>query len=453
MTNAENPAGGTRVSPVRLALASLVGTTLEWYDFLVYGTVAALVFDKLFFPEFSHLAGTLASFATLAVGFAARPLGSIIFGHFGDRFGRQKTLVVTLVLMGGTTFVIGLLPSYQTIGVWAPILLTVLRFIQGLGLGGEWGGAALMSVEHAPAHRRALYGSATQMGSPAGQLLSTAFVTTMAVTTGDSFATWGWRVPFLASALLLIFGLVLRMTLPESPEFARIDHKDAKPKVPLATVVRRYPKTVGVVFGISCCNNIAYWTGSIFTLSYVTSELGKSRNTILTVNLIVAAIYVIAIPFMAMLADRVGPRRVMMTVAGFGALFAFPFFTIVNTGNTLLILAAVAILVVVVNGAVYTPQPAFFAALFPAEVRYTGASVSYALPTAIVGGTAPFIGTALYAWAGSTWPIAVYMTVLCLVSFGSSFLAQRLPTYLDDSSTSTAASGAVPTHSTAPTRA
>jgi len=394
------------------SVSSFAGTTLEWYDFFIYGTTAALVLGELFFPKVSDVAGVLASFATLAVGFAARPLGSVLLGHFGDRIGRKKMLVTSLLGIGIATVLIGCLPTYSQIGAAAPVLLVLLRLCQGIALGGEWGGAALMSIEHAPRNRRGLFGSATQMGAPAGMLLASGAVSVASAVSGDEYATWGWRLPFLASAVIVVVGMVIRMRLAESPEFQRaVDHRE-RVRLPIAQVLRRDWRAVLLGAGMSGANNAIYYTVATYTLAYATAHLGIGQDAVLHHVTLVGAVYLVTVPLFGALADRVGLRRQVAIAALAGAAIIIPYFMLIDTGNTLVILLAMVVALAIVQSAAYAPQPAIYAGLFRPEVRYTGASLSYALPTTVIGGTAPFVGTALYAWTGSNTPFALYIAAL-----------------------------------------
>jgi MFS family permease len=274
----------------KVALASFIGTAIEWYDYFLYGTAAALVFNQLFFPEFSPLAGTLASFATFAVGFFARPVGGVVFGHFGDRIGRKTMLVLTLLIMGVATFLIGLLPTYETIGVWAPILLVVLRIFQGFGVGGEWGGAVLMAVEHSPRGRRGFYGSWPQMGVPAGLLLGTLAVYLFALLPEEQFLAWGWRVPFLLSIVLVGVGLYIRLAIAESPAFRQVQESNTTAPMPIVDVLRTYPKAVLIAMGLRVAENGSFYVFSVFVLAYVTEQLGLPNSLVLAGVMIASAI-------------------------------------------------------------------------------------------------------------------------------------------------------------------
>jgi metabolite-proton symporter len=420
---------GQVTSVRKVALASLVGTTIEWYDYFIYGTTAALVFGQLFFPGYTELEGTLAAFATFAVGFFARPLGGIIFGHFGDRIGRKTMLVLTLFLMGGATFLIGLLPSVETIGIWAPILLVTLRIVQGLGLGGEWGGAALMVSEHAPHNRRGFYASSVQMGAAGGLLFSGAAIAAVtALTTEAQFAAWGWRIPFLVSIILVGVGLFIRFQIAESEAFMRLKEAGAEAQMPIIDVFRARPKNVFLAAGVSGANNVVFYTVSVFTVSYGVSQLGQAQGTMLTYQLITAGVYFFTLPLFGALSDRIGRRELIMISVVLMALFAFPYFWLANTGNGLVILLAMVLALAVFQSGAYAPQSAFIPELFDTRVRYSGASLGYNLATMIFGGTAPFIATALFAWAGeSTWAVSLYVIAVCVVSFVSIFLATETP--------------------------
>ena len=414
--------------------SSIVGTAIEWYDFFIYGTAAALVFPALFFPNSSPLAGTLASFATLSVGFFARPLGGIVFGHFGDRIGRKSMLVATLLIMGIATFAVGLVPSYQSIGIWAPVLLVVLRFFQGVAVGGEWGGATLLAMEYAPTGKRGFYAGLPQAGVPVGLLLSTGvFAFMSAVLTDQQFASWGWRVPFLLSVLLIGVGLFIRLKIAESPEFARVKESATEARMPILDVVRTYPKNLLLASGARVANNAWFYLLAIFILSYGTAELGLDRNTLLRGVLVGAAIGMFTIPAYAALSDRIGRRPVFMVGAACMALFAFPLFWLVDTGSPVLILLALVFGFNVCHDAQYGPQGAYMCELFGTRVRYTGASLAYQLTTAFVGGLTPLIATALLAWTGGEpWPVATYMIVLALISLVALYLSPE--TYRIDTS-------------------
>ena len=325
--------GEGQISSVRqVALASFIGTAIEWYDFFLYGTAAALVFPALFFPEFSETAGRLAAASTYAVGFVARPVGGIVFGHFGDRIGRKAMLILSLLIMGIATALIGLLPTFDSIGVWAPILLVVLRFCQGIGVGGEWGGAVLMAVEHAPQGRRGFYGSWPQMGVPAGLLLGNlVFFASRAVLPEGL----DWRMPFLLSLLLVAVGLFIRLRILETPAFMEVKESRTEADMPIIDVVRTHPKNVLLAMGMRVAENGPFYILTVFVLSYVTAELGLAESTGLIGVLIAAAIGLFTIPFFGALSDRVGRRPLYLFGSVFLLLFSFPFFWLLNTGRHL----------------------------------------------------------------------------------------------------------------------
>ena len=313
-------------------LASFIGTAIEWYDFFLYGTAAALVFDRLFFPNVSPLAGTLSAFGTFAVGFVARPVGGVIFGHYGDRIGRKSMLVYSLLIMGVATFVIGLLPTYETIGILAPILLVVLRFAQGIGVGGEWGGAVLMTVEHSSAGKRGFHGSWVQMGVGAGLLLSTlTFTVFSSGLSEDKFLTWGWRVPFLLSLILIAVGLFIRLRILETPAFARLKATQSQSERPFREILLNHPRNVLLAMGMRFAENGPFYVMSVFVLSYGETHLKLSRSIMLTGVIIASAISLLVVPAYGALSDRIGRRPVYMTGALFTLLFSFPFFWLLNT--------------------------------------------------------------------------------------------------------------------------
>jgi MFS transporter, MHS family, shikimate and dehydroshikimate transport protein len=419
---------GRRTQSVRkVALASFVGTTIEWYDFFLYGTAAALVFDQLFFPDAEPLIGTLLAFSTYAVGFAARPLGGIVFGHFGDRIGRKSMLVLSLLIMGVATFLIGCLPTHASIGVLAPILLVVLRFAQGIGVGGEWGGAVLMSVEHAPPGRRGFFGSWPQMGVPAGLLLSTSvFALVQATTSEAAFLSWGWRIPFLISAVLVGVGLFIRLRIMESPAFQRVKETKTEAPKPIVDVVRKYPREVLVAMGMRVAENGAFYILTVFVLAYGEDELGMSKNTMLTGVIIAAAIGLVTVPLFGHLSDRVGRRPLYLAGAVVTTLWAFPLFGLLGTESPVLIWLAIVVGVNLGHDLMYGPQAAYFAELFGTRVRYSGASLGYQLASVFAGGFAPLIATALLAAGdGSPTLVALYVTAMGLISVVATLFASE----------------------------
>src|SRR3954466_9218942 len=341
-------AGTAQASSVRrVIVASLMGTSLEWYDFFIYGTAAALVFNKLFFPSFEPLVGTLLAFATYAVGFVARPLGGIVFGHYGDKLGRKNVLVITLLLMGLATFAIGLMPTHATIGVWAPVLLVALRFVQGLGLGGEWGGAVLMTLESGDDRRRGLNASWPQVGVPFGLLLANGVLSLVGAVTSDAaFLSWGWRVPFLISGVLVLVGLWIRLTIAESPLFREVQEHDAEVKAPIVDVLRRYPSRVLLAIGARIGVDVAFYTFILFVTTYVVTYLGLPNSYALNAVLIAAAVQVVLIPWFGVLSDRFGRRPVYLFGAVGAAVWVFVFFVLLDTGRFLLITLATVVALV-----------------------------------------------------------------------------------------------------------
>jgi MHS family shikimate/dehydroshikimate transporter-like MFS transporter len=409
----------------RAAVGSFVGTTLEWYDFFIYSTAAALVFGEVFFPTQEGIVGTLSSFATFAVGFAARPIGSILFGHLGDRMGRRNILMITLITMGIATVLIGCLPSYATAGVWAPFLLVVLRIIQGIALGGEWGGAALMSVENAPEGKKGFFGSATQIGSPAGLLLASSVIAGSFAISGDDFHIWGWRIPFLLSVVVMIAGIFIRMGVEESKDYTEAKKKDEIVKAPVVEVLRNDWRSVLIGAGLGAANNAIYYMVATYTLAYAVNTLGVSEGETLNHITIVSVCYFVSIPIFGWLGDKIGLRLQVVIAAAVAALFIFPYFLLIDTANPWVILIAMAIGLAVIQSAAYAPQPAIYAELFPAKYRYTGASLAYALPTTVVGGTTPFIATWLYSITGSNSSVAIFVIALCVIAGSCAWLAHR----------------------------
>ncbi|MFF8429491.1 MFS transporter [Streptomyces sp. NPDC016566] len=411
----------------RIVAASLIGTTIEWYDFFLYGSAAALVFNKLFFPDSDPLVGTLLSFLTYAVGFAARPLGALVFGHYGDRLGRKKLLVLSLLLMGGATFAIGLLPTHASVGSAAPVLLTLLRLVQGFALGGEWGGAVLLVSEHGDARRRGFWAAWPQTGAPAGQLLATGVLSLLtAVLSDDAFGAWGWRIPFLLSGVLVIVGLWIRLSVDESPVFkealerAESRRTGAAEKPPIVSVLRHHWRDVLVAMGARMAENISYYVITAFILVYATTSAGVSKQTALNAVLIGSAVHFAVIPAWGALSDRVGRRPVYLLGAAGVGLWMFPFFSLVDTGTFGYLVLAVTV-GLVLHGAMYAPQAAFFAEMFATRMRYSGASIGAQFASVAAGAPAPLIATALLADYDSSTPIALYViaaVVLTLIAVG-----------------------------------
>jgi len=403
----------------RVAVASAIGTTIEWYDFFIYGTAAATVFPPLFFPQISPVAATLASFATFGVGFIARPIGGIVMGHFGDRVGRKSMLVWSLMLMGFSTLAIGLLPDYSQIGVWAPVLLIVLRLLQGFALGGEWGGAVLMSVEHAPAERRGFYGSVVALGLPLGIVLSNAvFLVSSVLVDPAAFATWGWRVPFLASAILIGVGLFIRLGLGESPAFAEVRRRGDTRRAPVIDVLRNSTRTVLLAAGSYTGISALGYIGLVYYVSYATRVLGLSLPVTLAPLLVAAVLFGVSVVTCARWSDRLGRRRFMLWGNGALVVWSAMFFPLLDSHSIPLIWVALCVMLII-QGAYIGTQPAVFAELFPASLRYSGASLSNTLGTIVGGAPAPVIAAALYERFGSSTAVAIYITAAALVSWAS----------------------------------
>jgi MHS family shikimate/dehydroshikimate transporter-like MFS transporter len=399
----------------RVVLASFIGTTIEWYDFFLYGTAAALVFNRLFFPTLDPLAGTLSAYATYAVGFVARPVGGAIFGHFGDRVGRKTMLVWSLSLMGLASTLIGLTPTYSRVGIWAPILLTVLRFFQGIAAGGEWGGAVLLAVEHSGGARRGFHGSWPQMGTPAGLLLSTgAFAVTSSLLPEPAFLAWGWRIPFLLSVVLVGIGLFIRLRVLESPSFAKMKDARRESRVPLLDVFREYPREVLVGMGIRFAQNLVFYIYTVFVLSYGEKTLGYPRSVMLRGVLIVSFLGLFATPFWSHLSDRIGRRPVLLAGGISSLLVAFPFFWLLDRGPAFVPIAMI-LAMNIGHDMMYGPMAATLAELFGTHVRYSGASLAYQLTSVVSGGVAPLIATLLLAKYG-VGAVATYVVVCCAVT-------------------------------------
>jgi metabolite-proton symporter len=401
----------------RVAIASAIGTTIEWYDFFIYGTAAAVVFGPQFFPQVSELAGTLAAFATFAIGFIARPLGGVVMGHFGDRLGRKFMLVWSLMLMGLATLGIGLLPTYAQIGAWAPALLTTCRFVQGFALGGEWGGAVLMSVEHAPQDRRGLFGSVVAMGLPAGIVLSNlVFIIVSTTLSPEQFSAWGWRLPFIASVVLVAVGMFIRLGVAESPIFADVLKNKTARRMPVLDVLRTDARTVllaaGSYAGISCLGYILL----VYFVSHATRRLGLPLPTALLLIVTASVVGAPGTVLFAKWSDRIGRRRIMQWGLGALVLWSLVFFPLADTGSIPLIALSLSGMMFL-QGAYLGPQPAVFSELFPAATRYSGASLSLTLGTIMGGALAPFIATTLYGITGNSWLVTAYITTLSLISW------------------------------------
>jgi MHS family shikimate/dehydroshikimate transporter-like MFS transporter len=403
----------------RIVWASTIGTIIEWYDFLIYGTAAALVFNKLFFPTLDPLAGTLAAFATYAVGFGARPLGGIIFGHYGDRLGRKAMLTLTMLIMGVGTFLIGCLPSYGSIGIWAPILLVALRVLQGIGVGGEWGGAVLMVVEHAPAGRRGLYGSLVQIGFPAGIAASTGTFLLLSSLPESSFLAWGWRIPFLISSILVGVGLFIRLRIAETPAFEKLQDEQKVAPMPLAVLFADHKRELLISVGLKVSEVAWVYIMTVFVITYGTGQLGLPKSLILNAILGAALLEFITMPFFGWMSDIVGRRAMFIAGSLLSAVCAFAVFTLLDTRNPTIVVASIAVIVSITHAMMFGPEAAYLPELFGTKTRYTGCSIGCQVAAAISGGLAPVVATGLLGWSGSTWPISIYLVVLAAITLVS----------------------------------
>ncbi|GAF49044.1 putative major facilitator superfamily transporter [Rhodococcus wratislaviensis NBRC 100605] len=388
-------------------MAGLIGSTIEWYDFYIYGLAAALVFGPTFFPEFSPVAGTLAAFGTFAVGFIARPLGGVIFGHIGDRVGRKRALMATLFLMGAATVLVGLLPSYAMIGVWAPILLVSMRFLQGFAVGGEWGGAVTMVVESSPADRRGFFGSLPQMGVPLGLVLSTTIFGLVSLLPDRDFMTWGWRIPFVLSAFLIGVGLFIRSRIAETSAFTQLKEGNLRDKLPIADVLHTNWRGILLTVGMYLSAGIPFYIVTVFVLAYGSNELGLSEGSLLWGMLLAAIVEAFTVPFFGSLSDRLGRRPVFMASAAFALLLAFPFFWLLESGSTGLVWFAMILALPIAHGGMYGPTAALYAEIFGPKVRYTGTSVGYQLGGVVAGLVPVTAGFLVNAAGGASWPIAL----------------------------------------------
>jgi len=430
-------------SPATVAFASFIGTTIEWFDYLVFGAATILILNPLFFPSADPLNSTLAGFGAIAVAFIARPLGGLFFGHYGDRIGRKRMLVLSVLLMGFGTFAVGLLPTYGQIGMWAPILLVILRFFQGFAVGGEWGGAVLMSLEHAPPHRRAFYASFPQAGVPAGVVLSTGAVAIITqVFSEEDLLAWAWRLPFLASILLVAVGLWVRLRVTESPEFLALQALQELPKVPAADVVKSHKHALVSGMLASAAPNAMFYLASTFFLSYATKTLGVSRGTVLVALIVAAALEVVTLPLFTVLADRWTTRRFLVVASLLVAAGAVPVFLLLNTATVAGVFAAYFLALPLLHAVSYGVVAGFIADLFPAEVRYTGASMAYQLGGLVTSAPVPIIASMLLASTGSSTSIAFYVIAACAVGAVTVAFAPRMQTALIPEKTTAVSEGA-----------
>lgn len=401
----------------RVLVASLVGSSVEWFDYFLYGTVAALVFNQLFFVTDDPAFGTLYAFATFALAFFIRPLGGVIFSHIGDKIGRKQTLILTLSLMGSATFLMGVLPTYAQIGIWAPVLLILLRLIQGLGLGGEWGGALLLAVEYAPKEKRGFFGSFPQMGVTIGMLLGTIAVSIMTLLPDESFISWGWRVPFILSALLVIFGLWIRKGIEETPSFQKAQQKGKIAKLPIADTLKYHWREVLIATGAKVVETAPFYIFSTFIVSYGTQNLDFNETTVLMSVTVATIITTILMPVMGSLSDKIGRKVLYVGGSILMILYAFPYFWLIHQGNVILLFLATIIGLGIIWAPITAILGTMFSEIFSANVRYTGVSLGYQIGAAVAGGTAPFVATALLiAFDNSYIPVALYIIFTAIVS-------------------------------------
>jgi len=422
-----------RVQVRRAAMASTIGTTIEWYDFFLYNTAAALVFPHLFFPASSAYAGAMQSFATYFVGFAARPIGAAIFGHWGDRIGRKTTLIITLLVMGLGSAAIGILPGTATIGIAAPLLLVLLRVLQGIAVGGEWSGSVLLTMEWGDQNRRGLMGSFAQVGVPVGLVLGTGGMTLLSATMSDeAFNSWGWRVPFLASLVLVAVGLVIRLKILETPMFSKVLEHGKTASAPVAEAIRRHWREILLSAGARFAEQMPFYLFTTFVLIYVVERHHYSKTFVLTAVLVGATVELAAIPYFSNLSDTLGRRRVYMTGAVIAGLYAFPYFAVLTYGGQVLIFIAI-VLSMIVHAMMYGPQAALIGESFPTHLRYGGAGLGYQLASVFAGGPAPLVATWLLHETGTPFSISVYIVVAAVVTVVCCLaLADRSRVNIDD---------------------
>jgi len=404
-----------------IACASVLGTAFEWYDFLIYGTASALVFNKLFFPSFDAYIGTIAAFGTYAVGFIARPIGGAIIAHFGDRIGRKAMLVATMLIMGAGTFLIGCLPTYASIGIWAPILLVALRFIQGIGIGGEWSGAVVMMIEHA-GNRRGFWGSLVQVGFPIGVAASTGIFVLVGRLPEASFLGWGWRIPFLLSVALVLVGLFVRYRVSETPEFDAVVRRRDVVVQPVVQVLRREWRSFLLAVGITVSEVGLAYLLTVFVIVYVTTTLGVNRQIILNAIVAAALVEFITLPLAGWLSDLYGRKALYLAGAIASIALAFPLFWLLASKDATIIALTIAVTMTLTHALLFGPKAAFMPELFGTRVRYSGAALGANVAAAISGGFSPLIATALLAWAGAAWAVSLYIVGLSLLTILSVLL-------------------------------
>ncbi|EKS1845264.1 MFS transporter [Cronobacter muytjensii] len=411
----------------KVLIASLTGSAIEWFDYFLYGTAAALVFNKIFFPMVDPVIGLILSWLSFSLTFFIRPIGGVFFAHIGDRIGRKKTLVLTLSLMGGATVMIGLLPTYETIGIWAPVLLILMRIIQGMGIGGEWGGALLLAYEYAPEKRKGFFGSIPQAGVTIGMLMATFIVSLMTLFSEAQFLAWGWRIPFLLSAVLVLLGLWIRRGIDETPDFQQAKRTGQLSKTPLRVTVRHHWREVLIAAGLKVVETAPFYIFSTFVVSYATTTLAYEKSQALESVTLAALVATILIPLMGLLSDKIGRKRMYAVSVMLLGAFIVPWFMLLDTGATWGIMLAT----VIAFGVLWAPITAVLGTLcseiFHARVRYTGITLGYQLGAALAGGTAPLIATGLLAHSGGDWtPVAWYLAVTVAISLLAILCASRL---------------------------
>jgi MHS family shikimate/dehydroshikimate transporter-like MFS transporter len=428
MTEAMTAGAGDSVVPARMrtvVFASSIGTVIEWYDFLIYGTAAALAFNKLFFPSIDPLLGTLAAFGSYAVGFLARPLGGALFGHFGDRLGRKSMLMITMLIMGLGTFLIGCLPTYSSIGVWAPILLIALRLIQGIGLGGEWGGASLLVLEHAPEGRRGFFGSLVQVGFPLGLVLSSLAFTSVSRMEEAEFLSWGWRVPFLLSIVLVLLGVFIRARVAESPVFERLKRREQLSRRPVLEALLEHPRAFLLAIGLKISEVSWVYILTVFVVFYATTKLSLPKKLILDAILYGALLELLTIPFFGWLSDQVGRRPIYLVGSLVTMVIAFPVFALIQTKDPAIVMATIVVAMSLGHGMMFAPESTYFPELFGANVRYSGASFGFQVAAAIGGGFSPIAATALSGYLSGTASVSVLLIGLAAITLVAALLARE----------------------------
>jgi MHS family shikimate/dehydroshikimate transporter-like MFS transporter len=417
---------GTKIQRIgTIAFAGTIGTIIEWYDFLIYGTAAALVFNSQFFPNVDPRIGTLAALGTFAVGFLARPIGGAIFGHFGDRLGRKSMLMLTMICMGASTALIGALPTYSQIGLAAPVLLVLLRVVQGIALGGEWGGASLMVLEHAPLHRRGLFGSFVQVGFPIGLVSASAMFSLVAMLPDADFKIWGWRIPFILSIILVAVGLFVRARLPETPVFEALKARGQIVPTPLIEIVLNNPRSFIIATGLKLSEVSWVYMLTIFVVVYATTKLGLPKSLMLNAIVLAALLELFTIPLFGHLSDLFGRRPLYFAGVIFTIVFAFPLFWLLDMKAPEIVILTVIIALNLGHGLMFAPESTYFPELFGANVRYSGASLGFQIAAAIGGGFAPIIATALAAYTGGTAGVSIMLILLALVTLIATLFARE----------------------------